>query len=114
MTTFPPNVAKIGRAIITQILDPVTFTPVLTNDGTGMQIDASLGTGIVKGGALVSCNQVQLMSNWGAGTMQLWSGAGTPNNTLGVNGDIWFRNDTPATSLQRIYIKSAGAWVGIV
>lgn len=36
-----------------------------------------------------------------------------PSNALGANGDICFRNGTPGVANQRIYIKSAGAWVGI-
>lgn len=41
-------------------------------------------------------------------------GTGAPNNTYGNNGDFYFRGDTPAVALQRIYIKTAGAWVGIL
>lgn len=42
----------------------------------------------------------------------IYMGSGVP--TGGNNGDIYFRTDTPGTNLQRIYIKSAGAWVGIL
>jgi|SRR5215472_2839593 len=44
----------------------------------------------------------------------LYSGTGVPNNGNGNNGDYYFRSDTPATANQRLYIKSAGAWVGII
>lgn len=44
----------------------------------------------------------------------IWGGSGVPAAGLGANGDVFHRSDTPATSLQRIYVKSAGAWVGIV
>jgi len=44
----------------------------------------------------------------------LFGGAGIPSAGVGGNGDYYLRNDTPGTALQRIYIKSAGAWVGIV
>jgi len=44
----------------------------------------------------------------------LFSGSGVPSNSIGVNGDYYFRTDTPAMALQRIYVKSAGAWVGII
>lgn len=44
----------------------------------------------------------------------LRSGSGAPAAGNGVDGDIYFRFDTPGTSLQRIYVRSAGAWVGIV
>lgn len=50
-----------------------------------------------------------------AGTpASLLSGSGVPSAANGTNGDFYFRYDTPATANQRIYVKSAGAWVGIV
>lgn len=45
---------------------------------------------------------------------QMFQGSGAPSNSNGNNGDIYFRTDTPGTVDQRIYIKSAGSWVGIV
>lgn len=44
----------------------------------------------------------------------LWQGTGVPNNANGSNGDFYLRGDTPGTANQRLYVKSAGAWVGIV
>src|SRR5215471_10584329 len=44
----------------------------------------------------------------------MYGGSGAPAAGLGANGDYYFRSDTPATANQRIYVKSAGAWVGIV
>jgi hypothetical protein len=44
----------------------------------------------------------------------LWNGSGVPAAGLGINGDYYFRIDTPGTANQRIYVKSAGAWAGIV
>lgn len=44
----------------------------------------------------------------------IFAGTGVPNNANGVNGDYYFRGDTPGVANQRVYIKSAGAWVGIV
>lgn len=41
------------------------------------------------------------------------AGTGVPNNANGANGDFYFRGDTPGTVAQRIYIKSAGAWVAL-
>lgn len=43
-----------------------------------------------------------------------FSGSGAPSNSNGSNGDFYFRSDTPGTTNQRIYVKSAGSWVGIV
>jgi hypothetical protein len=43
----------------------------------------------------------------------IWQGSGVPSNSSGSNGDVYFRTDTPGTSSQRIYMKSAGAWVAL-
>jgi hypothetical protein len=40
--------------------------------------------------------------------------SGVPNNANGNNGDFCFRYDTPGTVNQRLYVKSVGAWVGIL
>lgn len=44
----------------------------------------------------------------------LWSGSGAPSSGLGSNGDFYFRDDTPGTSNQRLYVKSSGSWTGIL
>ena len=44
----------------------------------------------------------------------LFSGTGVPSSGLGANGDFYFRTDTPGTTNQRIYVKSGGAWTGIL
>jgi hypothetical protein len=43
-----------------------------------------------------------------------YSASGVPAAGLGSNGDYYFRTDTPATVNQRIYVKSAGTWTGIL
>ena len=42
----------------------------------------------------------------------IFGGSGAPSG--GANGDYYFRTDTPATANQRMYVKIAGSWVGIV
>lgn len=39
---------------------------------------------------------------------------GVPSGSLGSNGQFAFRTDTPGTTNQRLYVKSAGSWVGIL
>lgn len=46
-------------------------------------------------------------------TCAIYAGTGVPNNANGANGDFYFRGDTPGTVSQRVYIKSAGAWVAL-
>jgi hypothetical protein len=54
------------------------------------------------------------MLTLGLGFSTIMSGSGVPANAIGNDGDFYFRQDTPATANQRIYVHSAGAWVGIV
>lgn len=44
----------------------------------------------------------------------VYSGTGVPGAGLGANGDYYFRQDTPGTANQRLYVKAAGAWAGIL
>ncbi len=44
----------------------------------------------------------------------IYSCTGVPSNSIGANGDFYFRTDTPGSANQRLYVKSAGAWVGIL
>lgn len=39
-------------------------------------------------------------------------GSGVP--TGGADGNYYFRTDTPATVNQRLYVRSAGVWTGIL
>jgi hypothetical protein len=43
----------------------------------------------------------------------LYANTGAPG-AFGNNGDFYLRSDTPGTANQRLYVKSAGAWVGII
>jgi hypothetical protein len=73
---------------------------------------------------LFAAGQIQAFTLSGIGGVQsgvggitggtLFSGSGVPAAGGGNNGDFYFRTDTPGTANQRIYTKSAGAWVGIV
>jgi hypothetical protein len=47
-------------------------------------------------------------------TGRVFQGSGAPSNADGSNGDVYFRTDTPAVANQRIYLKTAGAWVGVL
>lgn len=44
----------------------------------------------------------------------LRSGSGAPSNSLGSDGDYYFRTDTPGSANQRIYVRSGGTWSGVV
>lgn len=47
-----------------------------------------------------------------ADEMIVRTGSGVPAATL--TGVYYFRTDTPGTANQRLYVKSAGTWTGIL
>lgn len=77
-------------------------------------------TGTVSAGSNVLGNQgvfssgVRPGNGTVASTGRLLGGNGAPTAGIGSDGDFYFRMDPPAVANQRIYVKSAGAWVGIV
>lgn len=44
----------------------------------------------------------------------LRGGTGVPSGAVGADGDFYFRTDTLTTANQRIYVRSSGAWIGIL
>lgn len=109
----------IGLATATE----VHIAPQRLASGTGLAVDAhpadagsvseafngiyTIGTVAGLGGLITGA----------AGTTQgprLWGGAGAPAAGLGTAGDYYFREDTPATANQRVYVNNAGAWTGIL
>jgi hypothetical protein len=54
------------------------------------------------------------MSGAAQGVCGIRAGSGAPDNAVGQNGDFYFRSDTPGTGNQRLYVRTAGAYVGIL
>lgn len=81
------------------------------DDGQG---NLQAGGHIKAGASGVQLNNFGSLEFLVAGGGSLWNGSGAPPNTLGVAGDYYFRTDTPTTANQRIYVNSAGTWVGIL
>lgn len=104
---FPAGATFTGDVIaesnlIAQILQVNGSTEV-----QDLQVDTNLNVaGSIFGGFPTAAAATQ------AG--RIYQGSGAPSNTNGNNGDAYFRTDTPATANQRLYIKSAGAWIGIL
>ncbi len=77
-------------------------------------IAVSSGTLLLSSGIKVG---VRLLPPQDTGATQttagIYAGTGIPNNANGVNGDYYFRGDTPSVSTQQLYIKSAGAWTPV-
>jgi Pectate lyase superfamily protein len=63
-------------------------------------------------------NQAAFATNAGlqpnTGASFIYSATGAPAAATGNNGDFYFRFDTPGTANQRLYVRSAGAWVAIL
>ena len=81
---------------------PLLFTPDNTSDigASGANRPRNIyAAGQLNAGSSVVCNGI--ISEWvGAGNSLIWN-TGAPAAGLGINGDFYFRTDTPATSLQR-------------
>jgi hypothetical protein len=44
----------------------------------------------------------------------IWHVSAVPASAMGANGDFALRRDTPTIANQRLYVKSAGSWTGIL
>ena len=44
----------------------------------------------------------------------IYSGSGAPSTSLGKAGDFYFRTDQTNRNGQRLYVKTATSWSGIV
>ena len=64
---------------------------------------------------LNSYGNYNAVSDFGTfGANNIYSGSGVPGAGLGANGNYYLRTDTPGTANQRLYVKSGGAWSGIL
>lgn len=80
-------------------------------DGTG---NMEAGGYVQAGGAgvrITNSGEVVFLTTGGA---TFFSGTSAPTAGLGANGDFYFRTGAPSTADERIYVKSAGAWAGIL
>jgi hypothetical protein len=112
---LPANNPVYKTSIFPNAVDQITNENAEVADAI-MATQASLVGGGAAGTGLtaVSSGTVTATTSITVGTAVLRGGSGVPAAGLGANGDYYFRTDTPATANQRIYVKSAGAWVGIV
>lgn len=103
------NVAT-GKTIYTTVNGVAHNT---LDDGSG---NVSISGAITSVGAIQCNGNIQPGNPGGGATARtnMYSGTGVPSNSAGANGDFYFRTDTPGTANQRLYVKSAGSWVGIL
>lgn len=131
-----PTGARSGIRVQAKIVNCTSGALALTNDGNGANsydILAFQTSGSVITGALapqstlivnvggVAGNIARLTGAISPGTPaganqagQIFQGSGVPSNINGNDGDFYFRTDTPVAVNQRLYVKSAGVWAGIL
>jgi hypothetical protein len=98
-TSIFPNAVDSITNENPEIADAIMATQqsLIGGGATGTGLTALTTTSVSVGGAVIR------------------GGSGAPATGLGAVGDYYFRTDTPGTSLQRIYVKTAAAvWTGIV
>jgi len=100
---FPNDHASVEKLYIRQSSTTVSVFEMGSNQMRGnfpIACAAAMypGTAITGSGYQTSCG--------------LWAGAGAPNVAVGVNNDFYFRGDGGAGT--RVYLKTGGAWVGIL
>lgn len=95
---FPPGVAGNGV--------PVTFWTLIA--GAWVNSASIDSTGVTTKLGIFPGNTTAV------GAAGIYGGSGAPSSGLGANGNYYFRSDTPGTANQRLYVKSAGSWVGIL
>lgn len=114
---FNTGAARSGGNAVYQIQNNGSNLFQVTDGGNvlGKQFLATVGTttvgGISSSGGLLPG---QLNSGGVISSSFIYSGSGVPANTYGNNGDFYFRSDTPGTTNQRLYVKNAGAWAGVL
>jgi hypothetical protein len=112
-----PGLSGTTTLSIPKDWDATWFRWLIHNQLKGADVRNAVGVN----GIIVSGNIASPYATIGLGTPtgvsqsgSIYQGSGAPSNANGNNGDVYFRTDTPAVANQRIYIKSAGVWTGIV
>lgn len=119
-TYYPFRVSNVGNALVTTVVGFSVVDQTGSTTMRGLQSSLSAGAGkhnlYIDGtadnsfaGPIYPAQDTKAIQT----TSALYAGTGVPNNANGNNGDYYFRGDTPGTVNQRLYVKSAGAWVGI-
>lgn len=112
------NVVAIGQNASITLGNSTTGTFVTVQEQNGSIALWSFSGGNWGQRAVINANGGIQLGTAAAGATTLPTiypvNGGAPSAGLGSNGDYAFRQDTPGTANQRIYVKSAGAWVGIV
>lgn len=97
--------------------------PGIHGDGTNLYVEVGSGATLylrpdgANNNGMLALNKTSGEQHYDSGgTLRsaFLYGTGAPSNSNGSNGDFYFRQDTPGTANQRIYVKSAGTWTGVV
>lgn len=112
-----PGITGASTLSIPKDWSPVWFRNLITTQLKGGDVRNAIGANGIKITGNISSPYATIGLSTPAGAAQsgsIYQGSGAPSNANGNNGDFYFRTDTPGTANQRIYVKSAGAWVGIL
>lgn len=112
-----PGINGANTLSIPTTWDATWFRRFIANSLKGADVRNAVGVnGIVVSGTIASPYATIGISTPTGVTQSgaIYQGSGVPSNAVGNNGDAYFRTDTPGVANQRIYVKSAGVWVGIV
>jgi hypothetical protein len=112
-----PGLTGASALSIPKDWDATWFRNFINNLLKGADVRNAIGANGISVTGTIASPYATIGLTTPAGTQQsgaLYQGSGAPSNANGNNGDFYFRTDTPGTANQRIYIKSAGAWVGIL
>ena len=103
-----------GSGVARNLILGTGNTDILTFQASDTSIHSIGNISVDAGARFIISGSTGSVSFTGGPGSSLFSGTGVPGVGLGSNGDFYFRVDTPGTANQRIYIKSAGAWVALV
>lgn len=86
-----------------------------TDNATGTSTgDIVFQTGSTEAGRFVHSPATKAGGFRITGAAAIYSGSGAPTNANGNNGDWYIRTGTPGVANQRLYIRIAGTWTGVI
>lgn len=117
---------NVSNLVLDRVTDMLFDYGIVTNLTTTINTSGRLTVGRLAG-TITDASAGACLIDWYDGTawntnrplklmggVTTYSGLGVPSVGLGADGDWYQRFDTPGVALQRLYIKAAGAWVGIL
>lgn len=120
---------RIRGVRIERLADDSNPVGIRLLDGAGATIDGRLLIAECDFAGMTAGTEVQVIqaaeahkvvyrdNRWRSTTNRgatLHTGSGAPDPSRGLDGDYYLRVDTPTVANQRVYVKAAGAWTGLL